>query len=188
MPIPVYGKRELFVDIGTGKSYKHMFFVAGVEDPLLGMDFLLEHRLAVDPVHERLIDVDTYVSIPVNTVIVNAISSTCNFEGKFQNLWKEFPMLSEASIDKLLKMPKHSVQHDIQLKEGTRPTSAKVRKLFGEKLQAARTEIEIMLKLGIIRESKSEWASPLHIVLKGEGSYRPCGDFRELNAGTILDR
>ena len=82
---------------------------------------------------------------PVNSVIVNAISSTCNFEGKFQSIWKEFPMLNEASIDKLLKMSRHSVKHDIQLNEGTRPTSAKVRKLFGEKLHAARTEIEKLL-------------------------------------------
>ena len=187
-PIPVFGQREITVDIGFGRSYKHLFFIAGVQDPLLGLDFLLEHRLAVDPVHERLIDVDTYMSIPVNTVIINSISATGQFKGKFQNLWKEFPSLSEASIDKFVKPPNHSIKHDIEVKPGTKPASAKVRRLFGEKLQAAKNEIELMLKLGIIQESKSEWASPLHVVPKGEGSYRPCGDFRQLNASTVGDK
>ncbi|GFS86398.1 retrovirus-related Pol polyprotein from transposon opus [Trichonephila clavipes] len=41
---------------------------------------------------------------------------------------------------------------------------------------------------GIIRPSKSPWASPLHVVKKSNGEYRPCGDYRRLNSVTVLDR
>ena len=87
-----------------------------------------------------------------------------------------------------LVRPCHNIEHDINLKKGARPVTAKARRLFGPKLEAAKAEIEVMLRLGIIRHSKSEWASPLHVVPKGNGAFRPCGDFRELNSITVPDK
>lgn len=44
------------------------------------------------------------------------------------------------------------------------------------------SEVDNMLKLGIIRESKSSYTSPVWLVTKSNGTFRVCFDGRNLNS------
>ena len=187
-PIPIYGQRVISLNVGLGTPIRHTFFVADIEDALLGMDFLFHNRLAVDPVNNRLFSVDTFRSVAAKARPISAITATSNMRGEFADLWDQFPSLTNASADRMLAKPKHDVTHDITIAPGTRPAAGKPRRLFGPKLSAARDEINTMLRLGIIRPSKSSWASPMHVAPKGDNGWRPCGDFRYLNSVTVPDK
>ena len=47
--------------------------------------------------------------------------------------------------------------------------------------------IDKMLDQGVIRPSKSPWASPLLLTKKKDGSFRPCIDYRKVNKVTKVD-
>ena len=79
------------------------------------------------------------------------------------------------------------VEHQIQLKPGSKSVRQVPYRLHPEKLRMVNQEIDELLKLGIIEESDSPWAAPILVVPKQDGTGRLCTDFRKLNALTVED-
>ncbi len=78
------------------------------------------------------------------------------------------------------------VQHHIETLPGEVARSLPHR-LPEHKKNVVREELKAMLDLGVIEESHSDWANPIVLVPKTDGSIRFCVDYRKVNAVSKFD-
>ena len=104
---------------------------------------------------------------------------------------EKFERLIKSNLDIFAKNKKDlgkttKVKHTIDT-GSEKPIKQRFRRFSHKEKETIRKEIDTMLENGIIRKSKSPWASPIVLVKKKDGSTRFCIDFRKLNKITKKD-
>jgi len=110
------------------------------------------------------------------------IKTDNNITNLNQKIIEEILSTTKSDQQKIIK---NSTTHQI-ITNGI-PVHTKVRLLTDEKLTEAKKIFQEMLDNGVIRQSSSNWSSPLLMKRKKDNTWRCCGDYRRLNAITIKD-
>nr|VZI27513.1 unnamed protein product [Spirometra erinaceieuropaei] len=168
--IPTFGQRSITLDLGLRRIFRWVFIIADVSVALIGADFLAHFNLLDDLKNRGVVDciTDLYarcqsdVNSCVNPLTVMLISDC-----PFHSLLRQFPRLTNPSFREV--DIKHTVTHHISTNGP--PKSCRPRRLAPDRLKIAKAEFDHMLELGIIRQSDSCWASPLHLVPKKSGDW-----------------
>ncbi len=92
--------------------------------------------------------------------------------------WEEGPSESKNEIQHVL---------DLRTKLHTLVVRSRPYRLPEHKKKVVQSELEAMLEMGVIEESRSDWASPIVLVPKTDGSVRFCVDYRKVNAVSKFD-
>ncbi|RVW58447.1 Transposon Ty3-I Gag-Pol polyprotein [Vitis vinifera] len=84
--------------------------------------------------------------------------------------------------------PVRDYDHQIDLKDEAGPINCRPYRYAAVQKDAIEKLIGEMLHAGVIRQSRSPYASPVVLVKKKDGSWRLCVDYRALNQVTVKDK
>ena len=171
--IRTFGQRSVAVEHGLAKSFEWSFTIADVSKPILGADFLRHYGLLVDLNCKRLMDADTFLTVPTSYRLFT-VSKLCvlikNY--RYSDILSEFQEVTTPCINKCRLLGK--VDHHIDAR-CRRPVFVRTRRLSPDKLAAAKKEFKKLLEIDVIQPSNAP------------GGWRACGDYREQNAASEDD-
>ncbi|CAL1395604.1 unnamed protein product [Linum trigynum] len=103
----------------------------------------------------------------------------------FQDMIRDFGDLFEEPTT---LPPSRSITHRIQLKEAADAVNVRPYRYAHFQKEEIESQVNKMLRDGLIRPSTSPFSSPVLLVKKKDGTWRFCTDYRALNAVTVKDR
>ena len=80
-----------------------------------------------------------------------------------------------------------ATEHRIPLEPGTKPICSMPYRKGPAMREMVAKKVHKMLNAGVIEPTSTEWASPVVLAPKKDGSPRFCGDYRRLNAKRLAD-
>jgi hypothetical protein len=118
--------------------------------------------------------------LPASRGLFAAIEAT---SPAFRGIFSEFQSVVSAAGG--LPPVKHRTVYHIQT--AGPPATGRFSRLVPAKLAAAKAKFSKLEKDGIIRRSSSNWSALLHMVMKPDGTWRPCSDYRRLKLASTPD-
>ncbi|XP_076383969.1 uncharacterized protein LOC143261351 [Megalopta genalis] len=183
--IDTFGESFRTLDLGLRRAITWNFCIAAVPYAITGADLLKHYGLLVDLRRGRLVDSMTslYAVTTAKSVVYSTVSSIVP-DPRVKHILADFPEVFGIAM----MPPSKSVDVLHHILTTSPPVSERARRLNPDKLRAAKKEFEALVAAGICCPSSSPWASPIHMALKKDGTWRVCGDYGGLNKQTIPDK
>ena len=164
-------------------NFVHDFLICdGVSHAIIGMDFLGYYSAIVD-IPSQALKVANHL-LPFGSQSGSGIRSVTRKE--LDDILDEFPSVLRSEENCIGDT--EVIEHEIVLHDAhCAPVHCRARPIPYHLRDVVTEQINKMLRLGVIQESRSPWSSPILLVPKTDGQYRFCIDFRRLNALTKKD-
>ena len=152
----------------------------------------------IDPFKRCLTDRVTLATFPAETTVSSLLSVILSVnpgdvegsirkadheDNEYANLWTDYPVVTEPSLGKVV-----TITTSLHITMDGPPVYTPCRKLHGENKVQVEEQLRQWEAEKAIERCDSNWVSQIRAVMKPDGSWRVCGDFRRLNAMTKLDR
>jgi len=181
------------LEIGDCQFLADLVVLPGVAiDVILGMKWMSGNGVLIDTTTRvvMLRDPNTkgafLVQLPRDIHIRSTMNAVTSWAIKDIPVVCEFP---DVFPDDLLGLPPdRDVEFKIELLPGTAPISRRPYRMPPNELVEIKTQLNELLKKGLIRPSSSPWGCPAIFVKKKDQSLHMCVDYYPLNAVTIKNK
>ena len=185
-------------------------------DMVLGMDFLLEHKVITMPLAKCLVITDhnpTVIPASIKQLGNLRMISTIQLErglAREKQTFMAIPLMKEVTTEETISSeikdvldsytdimpeilpqtlpPRRGINQEIELLPEVKPPAKNAYQMAPPELAELRKQLDVLLAAGFIRPAKAPYRAPVLFQKKKDGTLRLCIDYRSFNKVTVRNK